>query len=38
MNRGRNRATILLNDDDALDFLNTIGDTVERFGILEIKR
>jgi putative transposase len=33
MNRGRNRALIFMNDGDALDFLNTIGDTVDRFGI-----
>jgi putative transposase len=33
MNRGRNRAMIFLDDVDALDFLNTVEDTVERFGI-----
>ncbi len=33
MNRGRNRDLIFLDDDDALDFLDTIDDTVERFGI-----
>ena len=33
MNRGRNRDLIFLDDDDALDFLDTIDDTVERFGV-----
>ena len=36
MNRGRNRQRIFLDDNDAADFLDTIGDTVERFG-LEIR-
>ena len=33
MNRGRNRKRIFLDDYDAIEFLDTIGDTVERFGI-----
>ncbi len=33
MNRGRNRDKIFMNDDDAIDFLDAIGDTVERFDI-----
>ena len=33
MNRGRNRDLIFLDDDDPIEFLDTVGDTVERFGI-----
>jgi len=33
MNRGRNRKLIFLDDDDALNFLDIVGDTVARFGL-----
>ena len=33
MNRGRNRELVFLDDDDAVEFLDTVADTVERFGI-----
>jgi REP element-mobilizing transposase RayT len=33
MNRGRNRDKIFMDDDDAVGFLDAVGDTVERFDI-----
>jgi putative transposase len=33
MNRGRNHDLIFFDDDDAVDFLDTIGDTIEHYGI-----
>ena len=33
MNRGRNREKIFMDDDDAVGFLDAVGDTVARFDI-----
>lgn len=33
MNRGRNRKRIFVDDEDAVEFLDVVGETVERYGV-----